>query len=263
MRPIVSALVPAAGLAYLLTAAWAQDVPRPEGPPDRLPAERPERDAPRDIERPRVEAAERIAALQRTLADLPPEAEERARIKEALAAVKREVAEGRERPVPPPELKERARELQGLRRESAELRELGRHEAAERLLAKARDLEQQLRPVPPQMRVPEPERPARLRPGPDPEVESLQRRVEHLAIAVENLHAAGLHEPAEKLAGELEGNRRELENLIRERRPAEEMGPRFAEMAQMVRGLRAEVAELREVVGRLNARLDELERRAR
>jgi len=293
MRPILTTLLPTAGLVCLLSASWAQDEPgpRPEAGRDRPRAEQPGRDALEAPERARVEM-ERVQAetreleergnvlrreLEETAARLPrlraagdregaAEMERQLRgRKEELAALRQRLAElrqGRPEREPrreAPEIKERVRDLQQLRREAAAARERGHPEEAEQLMAKARELSRALRQIAPDMPLPEPG--PGPRPGSVPEPEALERRIHHLAIAIDNLHAAGLHEPAERLAGELEANRRELENLLRERRPGPGAGPRSGELAEVVERLRAEVSELREIAGKLSARVEELERR--
>ena len=44
-----------------------------------------------------------------------------------------------------------------------------------------------------------------------PDSAEIERRAHHLEVAIDNLHAAGLHEPAERLAPQLERMRRHLE----------------------------------------------------
>jgi ElaB/YqjD/DUF883 family membrane-anchored ribosome-binding protein len=85
--------------------------------------------------------------------------------------------------------------------------------------------------------------------GPTPERVDAQRRVEHLTVAIEHLHAAGMKDAAERLGREREEMTRRLEG--ESDRPAP-----WAEL----RRLRAEVEELRQALGRLQAHVEELHR---
>ena len=83
-----------------------------------------------------------------------------------------------------------------------------------------------------------------------PEQASMEQRLQHLREAVGHLHAAGLHEPAERLAQEAEHMQQQL------RMQAQGGG---ADVAR----LQAELQELRQAVRKLNARLDAQHREQR
>ncbi|MHB8902760.1 MAG: M56 family metallopeptidase [Thermoguttaceae bacterium] len=108
---------------------------------------------------------------------------------------------GRPGPREPREGMERAAAME---REIGRLREAGHPDAAERL---ERELQQMHRPM---------EGPRDGdRPGPPPE---LKAKIDHLRMAMENLHAAGLHDQAEQIA-------QQLERLMREIAPDHRPGP--------------------------------------
>lgn len=79
----------------------------------------------------------------------------------------------------------------------------------------------------------------------------LERRLQHLSVAIENLHAAGLHEPAERLTREREEMARQPQN-----RPGE--GPSPDRVVEEVRRLRAEMNEVRQALRMLKGRMEEL-----
>lgn len=100
-----------------------------------------------------------------------------------------------------------------------------------------------------------------------------ERQQEHLRIAIENLHAAGIHDVADRLARRMElgrqtgrstpgasGSRRagELRGDSGPGRIDERSGPRDG-----LNGLRAELAELRRSMREMQGRLDELSRERR
>ncbi len=91
-------------------------------------------------------------------------------------------------------------------------------------------------------------------PGDRPEMDELDRRLRHLQIAVENLHAAGMHEVADKLALEGERMRRKFEADAR---------PGLRGPGPEVEQLRADLEELRETVKALQERVDALSRKER
>ncbi|MCZ7639080.1 MAG: hypothetical protein M5U12_25335 [Verrucomicrobia bacterium] len=84
---------------------------------------------------------------------------------------------------------------------------------------------------------------------PAPERVEVKRRLEHLTVAIEHLRAAGLEDAAQRLQREREEMARHLE----------EDGDRRAPLAEL-RRLRAELEELRQALGRLQARVEELHR---
>ena len=124
----------------------------------------------------------------------------------------------------------------------------GRPEEAERLLREAEEIRRDLE-----------RRPDRDRPdGPPPEErEEMERRVHHVRVAVENLHAAGLHEQAEQLA-------REMEHLLRGRpeplppRPREPGTPPHGEGMPHPEQWEGVLRELHGAIGQLNERTEVL-----
>jgi hypothetical protein len=92
------------------------------------------------------------------------------------------------------------------------------------------------------------------RKAPLKELPSAERRLQHLQVAIDNLHAAGLHEPAERLAEQAGHLKRQLQAGP----PAEFRGPDRAS-ADLER-LQAEVWELRQAIGELRAKLEEMGR---
>jgi len=87
--------------------------------------------------------------------------------------------------------------------------------------------------------------------GPADGPQEMQRRLRHLQAAIENLHAAGMHEPAERLTGEAESMRRHL-NAVRQ-------GPRQpGAPGPEIERLHSELEELRQAIRELNRRVDQL-----
>ena len=87
---------------------------------------------------------------------------------------------------------------------------------------------------------------AQREPGPPPEGD-LERRMHHLRVAVENLHAAGLHDPAEKIAKMAEEMRQNLER----QGPPPEPRPELQDLRHHVEVLTDRVRRLEETVERL------------
>lgn len=226
--------------------------------------------APEKAERPKIDQ------LRAKVSDLAAAGrlDEASKLKQQIAGLerpKKDQPRGDERA----ELEKR---LQQAKAEIAELHKLGRHEEAERLQQKAHAMLGKMNPDAPrrpaemrdrEMRKPEVRvehrefarmtepRPPRevppVRPGPEGE----ERRLQHLRVAIENLHAAGLHEPANRLAQDLERS----QASVRERR---EPGPRGPEgSGDANRALQRQVDELRQAVRQLNERLEQLSRRER
>jgi predicted RNase H-like nuclease (RuvC/YqgF family) len=82
------------------------------------------------------------------------------------------------------------------------------------------------------------------------------QRLRHLEAAIGNLHAAGLHEPAEQLA-------REAQAMRQSSAPGRN-GPETPDrLSQEIERLRREVQELQQAVRELRARLDEQTRERR
>lgn len=108
------------------------------------------------------------------------------------------------------------------------------------------------------------------RPGaPSPENGDAQMRLRHLMAAVENLHAAGLHEPAENLSRQAEQMRQHLSEATGPM-PSRGAGPdgnRNRDGREQFQGrvpeLQGEIMALRQAVDELRKRLDELTRERR
>ncbi len=174
-------------------------------------------------------------------------AQSKAELMELQAGLERARAEGRGE-----EAKELERQIERVEGRGEEAKELERQiERVERQLSPRR-------PAEPRERIDRGERPRREpdgREGPGPQqMGERERRIHHLEVAIENLHAAGLHEPAERLAQDLERARRE--GAARQDAPREPAGGE-------IQALRNEVRELRAAVQELRNRLEERDRRER
>ena len=193
---------------------------------NRMRAE-PERDNPEGRE-----IFQRISQIGREVAELARAGkhEDVERLQREMRELRVRLAEvsGRERPGRP----EGAERIEVLERELVELRESGRHDGAERVERELQELHRRLGAGR------EKERPEVL-----PE---LQVQLDHLQVAMENLHAAGLHEPAEDIARQIDQIRRE--HGIGEPRPE----------GEVVDQLRAEIQELRRQNWELKRGLNEL-----
>ncbi|MBI4663361.1 MAG: hypothetical protein HY735_31560 [Verrucomicrobia bacterium] len=187
---------------------------------------------------------------------------------EQAAKVKQAIAELEHRPGPGTkadrfaEAKER---IMWLRKEIEERHRLGRHEEAERLEQQAREMKEKIvaaeekgefRPDRPKFEGPEHAWMQKRPPGePLPPPEEIERRHRHLIAAIENLHAAGMHEPAEHLTQQAEKFHREL----REKREAGQHGPERPQAN--VQALLGEIKELRQAVQEIRRQLEELRQR--
>ncbi len=129
--------------------------------------------------------SERTQDVRRKLEEVKREAEEVARKSmEIIEHQKREIQEQIER-----------------------LRQSGQHDAAERIMQQAtRWMEETKRMAG-----------GREEPGEKGTPDDLERRIQHVKVAIENLHAAGFHEPAERL-------RSDVDRMIREHRERAERG---------------------------------------
>lgn len=153
----------------------------------------------------------------------------------------------REREAQPPADRERFRQL---RRERAELtaklersRAEGRREEVRELQKRLQQLDRQAAGLTRRPPRPGPAGP----PPPPPPAWGPVARQRHLQVAIENLHAAGLHEMAERLE-------RARENLLRRPgAPAPELAERVREE---IRRLHAELEEIRQHLRRLDERLE-------
>lgn len=156
----------------------------------------------------------------------------------------------------PEELKQR---LEQARAQLKAAREAGREEEVARLERQVARMEAVLersdRPAPEWMRPPREGGPGRGFPGAPMDRPELQQ-LRHLEAAIGNLHAAGLHEPAECLAQQAQEMRQKLG--LGER---PDLAPR--PMEGELKRLRMEVQELRRMVRDLGERLDQLTRERR
>ncbi len=179
--------------------------------------------------------------------------------KDDAARVKQEIAELSRMPGRGPTADERAelgKQIEKMKAEVRELAKLGRRDEAERLEEKVRALISKLngaepKPQPDKARLQRPE-PPRDRPGQPEGPGDIERRWQHVKIAIENLHAAGWHEPAERLAQDAE----KLQRQLRERRDSD---PRRPE-GDAVAALRKQVEELGRALRELNQRVDKMSR---
>lgn len=143
------------------------------------------------------------------------------------------------------------RKLTESQRELKRLRKAGHHDQAMALERRVDQLESELRQF-------EPREGFRNEPG-QPKKESglpeeAQRRLHHLKIAIENLHAAGMHDPAERLTQEAERLRQAMDR----RRPAPGREPGGDVLRGELNGLRQELRELRQAVQELRVQMERL-----
>lgn len=159
---------------------------------------------------------------------------------------------------------ETRREIERLRAQMIDLLNDGQGEEAAEIKQRISELERQ------QMR---PDRPERMEGGPSltfrssPDQNDLQRRLRHLESAIDHLHQAGMHEPAEQLARQAERMRGQMQGgdvryEIRRDGP-DDFGPR-REVRQIVvrqddQGMREEMNDLRGEVRELRQILQELQ----
>lgn len=203
-------------------------------------------------ERLRQESAELEARARELKAQNRPEAaqqtlraaEERWQLAERLG---KEAPEAAARERHRAELKHALKQTMG---EFEELREAGKLDRAAEAKKRIGELERELQRTEgrPEARTPAAERRPE-REGPPP-LEELHRKLHHLRVAMDNLHAAGLHEIAERLGEQA----REIERHIHDApRPA---APHFEGRPPELEQLRAELQELREMMRRLQARME-------
>ena len=84
--------------------------------------------------------------------------------------------------------------------------------------------------------------------------EEMERRMHHLHVAIENLHAAGLHDVAERLEQELARARERQQTMA----PPREMPPVVARVGEELRRMQAELEELRGQIRALREHIAEL-----
>jgi tetratricopeptide (TPR) repeat protein len=218
--------------------------------------------------------AKRAADLERRLAGMRQD--DRVRQMQDLLARAHELAAGAETrvrrlaqrinaqpgqpegPLPPnPDIEYLSRLLES---QAAALRAAGRFDEAEAMQQEARDFFERAQP----------------RPEPPPgSPEDFERRIHHVEVAIENLHAAGLHDQAERLVPQLDRLRIEREAAGRRRAapvlrsslpPVPPVQPTPPEMGQPVqqqqqraiRELGAQVGQLRDEMAQLRQMLQEL-----
>lgn len=127
-----------------------------------------------------------------------------------------------------------------LQRELGKLREAGKLDAAERLEGELKELRRRL--ATPR---------EGDRPGPPPE---LQVRIDHLRVAMENLHAAGLHDQAEQIG-------RQIEQIVRQHEPGPPKLERPVPDAQPRQpGPEGQPMPGAEIVGQLRGEMEQLRR---
>ena len=208
-----------------------------------------------DVFRELIELQGRALELEVALKVLPEGHEERA------GDVRRELEEigerirgiEREHPEMPPELAREARHLRldQLRHAVNRLREAGKPELAELMEREVREVEEAI------------ERESQERPGrPRPEGEEEVRHA-HVRAALENLHAAGLHDLAEKLAREIEGMHGERPPEPLPPRGPREGPPHPGDVGPVVEELRGQVHEMRREMDELRGLLKEVLERER
>ena len=247
----------------------APDRPRREGEGRRDP----EADVrARELTEHRARLAEKARDLERQLRELPKDRDAEARelhqnlervgaqlreVNAGLSSLRRPEGErgprpgaGREpegpRPMPP-EMRERLqRRLEELKEKVADLERAGKREQAEQVQQEIQEVKQGLAGQPGMHAIGPP--------GPPAEIE---RRMQHVRVAVENLHAAGLHDQAERVVREAEqaivrGARREGGERPRGEPGAgpEGVPPAIRELAAQVQEIHRQVQELREQLQR-------------
>jgi hypothetical protein len=156
-----------------------------------------------------------------------------------------------------PRPQENRRQLEQALAEPKDLRPSGKEEKAMKMQRRVQELERTLArfdgpSTEPGGFPPEPPRGRNFRRPAGGEAE--MQRLKHLEIAIENLHAAGMHEVAERLTQQAQGMRQNF-------RPAE--GPRRQPIRRAegeLEGLRDEIRDLRQAVRELRARVDQLNR---
>ncbi len=185
--------------------------------------------------------------------------------KDDAAALKKEFAElqrGKDRGPGPDQLAEARERLKLIRQEIEELRGHGRNADADRLEERARQMKEKIAGAeghrdlgpggPKPLRPEHPRSPGQPGSGPSQEIE---RRLQHLKVAIENLHAAGLHEHAERLTQDAE---RMHQKLVEQQRGMVR-GPEFPK--EPFQALQGEIQELRQSLQELRQQLEELRRK--
>jgi len=170
-------------------------------------------------------------------------------IREHAELMRRERPQGDpDRPLPPEQIRERQEMMRHIR----ELMGTGRQEEAAELRQELARREREMgrqpgRPGPPGR----PDEPAPR--------EEMERRLHHMEIAADNLHAAGLHDVAERLEQQLGQQRERMER----RGPPRGVEPPIGRLGEELRRVRAELEELRANLNELRQQMGELHREGR
>jgi len=243
---------------------------------------------PEALMRERRELEERGREIRRQLEQLPEGQTDKAhRLKAALEEIHVRIRQISER-FRGPERERRRRDAERLHREEVErrihelrqehreleeragdierrARELGddRPDEAQKLRREHEEIRHRAEQIEREVRELHGERPLGHRPHPG-EGEELERRLHHLRVAAENLHAAGLHEQAERLMHEVE--RIEAEHAERGRRRPEpprdrerpERPPHPEQFERVIHELRGEVHQLHREMEELRHQLRKL-----
>jgi len=215
---------------------------------ERERAEAREREARERPDQPRGEGEERIMALRREHGALEERA---AQIRRELEGVLREHGEGH------PAVRELAGELERIQNQMREIAAAAR--GGEPRPDQPRPDQprpdqprpDQPRPDQPRLDQPRPDQPRPDRPAPGPDME---RRIQHLRVAVENLRAAGMPDQAEMLA-------QQVERMMRGGQVPD--GPRPEGPERMINELRGQVDQLRRDMAEIRGALRELLERER
>jgi hypothetical protein len=208
----------------------------------------------REMAQHREQLQKEAQEIRQKLESLKPDQDAEAReLKGALERIEHQLRELQPPHEPRPAMPDRARvqaRLEELKAAIHRAAEAGRGDEAERLEREAHELMRMLE-----------QRPGERPPG-APEGGERERRLHHLRAAIENLHAAGLHEPAEALA-------RQAEALMRggdmPREPRPEGGPRpegppphleraVDELRQQMEEMRRQMDEIRHALKTLSER---------
>ncbi len=203
---------------------------------------------------PRAQALrEKAAALEQKARDLKADGhgeqaqQVMAEVRELLArADKMEQAAPGDREQDMAERVAMKQKLAKLQAEVQELRAAGKLDRAAEAKQRAFELQRALEESAARPPVKRPElkgpRPGE-RPGPmPPEAAEMQQRLRHLQVAIDNLHAAGLHEPAERLAQERE---RMMDRMRAEAGPGREMREQMERLQNQIQELRRALEDLR------------------
>ena len=191
--------------------------------------------------------------------------EEAMRLQRAVEEMRQRAAEFqdtrvRQRPDDPrPEpRRERVQQLERLMAELEEHQRAGRQEEAAELKREIMRFRQEMaaRPQPlPRPRAGElrrlpPDSPRVRLPFREQDREEVERRMHHVKVAIEHLHAAGLHDMAERLERELDQSRRRIAE-------AQPPAPPMERLNLELRELRGQLEEMRVNLHELQARMQE------